>query len=402
MNAIRRQFFLSYAVIGSVMPLMTVFLKEQGGFSYFQIGLSMSFTSVPMLCSPALITLLADRNVDARRILTVAFTCSASVLTLMYLSTSVVFTLVLFVFHGLAFVAMIPLQDGYFFSFAEERRKAGEIVLPYPMVRVWGTVGFIVPSLVLFIPLARGASAKAILPCAVVFCLLSIANSFTLSPAKRLARKGRRLPTREAFSAIFGPNARWLSIGLFFGFMAAACYYAFIGNYLTEDIGISKKHVGLIINLGVLLEVGFTLLMPWLQKVLHLKGIMVAGLFCMASRMILLAFFPNPVVAILVQLFHGLEVLALYVGPVMFLDRLARDEFRNSIQGVFTMAVGGVARVIGGIAAGCVVSEFGLKGGLFYGASLAGCSLLIVAFLFTRIPRQDEIAEIPVSSGDAS
>ncbi|MAS95578.1 MAG: hypothetical protein CMO55_20450 [Verrucomicrobiales bacterium] len=402
MNAIRRQFFLSYAVIGSVMPLMTVFLKEQGGFNYFQIGLSMSFTSVPMLCSPAIITLLADRNVDPRRILSVAFSCSAVVLTLMYLSSSVVFTLILFLFHGMAFVAMIPLQDGYYFSYSEERRKEGLSVPDYPLIRVWGTVGFIIPSLVLFIPLSRGVSARAILPCAVAFCLLSIVNSFSLSPVKRLVRKGKRLPTREALSAIFGPNARWLSIGLFFGFMAASCYYAFIGNYLTEDVGLSNKHVGLVINLGVLLEVGFTLLMPWLQRVLHLKGILVAGLFCMAARMILLALFPNSALAVLVQLFHGLEVLALYVGPVMFLDRLAKDEFRNSIQGVFTMAVGGVARVIGGAAAGLVVSSFGLKGGLFYGAALATCALLVIAFLFSRIPRKEEIREITIPTDDAS
>ena len=86
MTALRRQFFLSYAVIGSVMPLMTVFLREQGGFNFLQIGLAMSLMNIPMLCSPALITLLADRNLDSRRILAVAYTCSAMVLSAMYFS----------------------------------------------------------------------------------------------------------------------------------------------------------------------------------------------------------------------------------------------------------------------------------------------------------------------------
>lgn len=74
MSALRRQFFLNYAVFGSVMPLLTVFLKQQGGFSYFQIGLEMSLMNLPMLVSPALITLMADKRIDARRILAVAFT----------------------------------------------------------------------------------------------------------------------------------------------------------------------------------------------------------------------------------------------------------------------------------------------------------------------------------------
>jgi len=395
MNALRRQFFLSFAVIGSVMPLMTVFLKEQGGFSFLQIGLAMSLMSVPMLCSPALITLLADRNLDSRRILAVAFTCSATVLSLMYFSNHIAWTLTLFVFHGLAFVAMLPLQDGYFFSFAEKLRVEGTPGPSYPLVRVWGTVGFILPSLLLFIPLSRGASASAILPCAVFFCLLSLANSFSLPKIDRPIVTSGRLPTREALRAIFSPQARWLSIGLFFGFLAASCYYAFIGNYLDEVVGIPKRHIGLIINLGVALEIGFTLAMPWLQQKIHLKGILVAGLACMAGRMVLLTMFPHPIVAVVVQIFHGLEVLALYIGPVMFLDRLAKNEYRNSIQGVFTMVIGGVARVVGGLLAGFVVMKSGLEGGLIYGALMATISFLILTFLFSRIPPREEIEVSP-------
>ncbi|MEM6280411.1 MAG: MFS transporter [Verrucomicrobiota bacterium] len=399
MNPLRRQFFLSYAVIGSVMPLMTVFLREQGGFDYWQIGLAMALMNVPMLCSPALITLLADRNLDTRRILAVAYSCSAIVLSALYFSQSIALTLTLFVFHGLSFVAMLPLQDGYYFSLAEEFRKKDEPFSSYPLVRVWGTVGFIVPSPILFYPLSQGASAASILPCAVGFCLLSLGNSFTLSRLEPSPRSVKRLPTAAALRAIFTPQARWLSMGLFFGFMAASTYYAFIGNFLDEVVGVPKKHIGLIINLGVLLEVGFTLLMPWMQRVIHLKGILVVGLFAMLARMILLAAFPEPWVALVVQLLHGMEVLALFVGPVMFLDRLATDEFRNSIQGVFTMAIGGVARVLGGIAAGLIVSSFGLEGGLYYGAALATVAFLIITFLFSRIPPR---SEIEVSSEGAS
>lgn len=398
MTAIRRQFFLSYAVIGSVMPLMTVFLKEQGGFSYLEIGLAMSLMSVPMLCSPALITLLADRNLDARIILAAAFTCSAIVLSLIFFSTSITLTLILFVFHGLAFVAMLPLQDGYFFSLAEEQRKQGQVAPEYPLIRIWGTIGFIVPSLILYYPLARGAEPRMILPCAIVFCVLSLINSFTLAPVKRLAREGTsRLPSRQALSAIFAPNARWLSIGLFFAFLAAATYYAFIGNYLDEVVGIPRRHIGLIINLGVLLEVGCTLLMPWMQRKIHLKGVMVLGLACMVTRMILLAFFPTPFTAVVAQIGHGFEVLALYIGPVMFLNRLAGDEFRNSIQGVFTMAIGGTAKVLGGVSAGLMVTHFGLQGCLLLGAGLGACAFVIIAFLFSRIPPREEVSENGVS-----
>lgn len=400
MTAIRRQFFVSYAAIGSIMPLVTVFLREQGGFDFLQIGLAMALMGVPTLCSPALITLLADRKLDTRRILATAFSFSAVVLTLMFFSGNIALTLALFVCHGLASVAMLPLQDGYFFSLSEEERKRTGVSVEYPTVRIWGTMGYILPSLILYYPLLKGAEPRLILPCSVFFCLLSLANSFTLKPvARTVGHVPSRMPSRQALRAIFAPNARWLSIGLFFALLAAATYYAFIGNYLDEVVKVPKPYIALIINLGVLIEVGCTLLMPWLQRRIRLKGILVLGLCCMVTRMLLLSFFPSPVVAVVAQLGHGFEVLALYVGPVMFLNRLAGDEFRNSIQGIYTMAVVGSARVIGSLSAGYVASTFDLRWNLLLGAGLATCALLIIAFLFSRIPPRDASGEIAVSSG---
>ncbi len=399
MTALRRQYFLSYAAIGSVMPLVTVFLREQGGFNYLQIGLAMSLMGIPSLCSPALITLLADRKLDTRRILAVAYTCSAMVLGALFFSKSVALTLMLFFFHGLASMAMLPLQDGYYFSLSEERRRAGMQVVEYPMVRIWGTTGYMFPGLLLYFPLLHGAEVRSILPCAILFCSLSFANSFTLSAVtRREASATAKLPSRQAFAALFAPNARWLCLGLFFAYLAAATYYTFIGNYLDEIVRIPKPFIAPVILLGVLVEIGCTLLMPWLQATFRLKGIMVIGLFCMVMRMILLSFFPNPVVAVLVQLGHGFEVLALYVGPIMFLNRLAGDEFRNSIQGVFAMSITGSARVLGCLASGLTAAHFGIQVNLLLGAVLGSVAFVIITFFFSRIPPREESPEIAVST----
>ena len=49
MGAIKAQFFLSYAIIGSLMPLMGVFLKEEKGFTDFRVGVSMALANVAMI-----------------------------------------------------------------------------------------------------------------------------------------------------------------------------------------------------------------------------------------------------------------------------------------------------------------------------------------------------------------
>ncbi|MEM7696974.1 MAG: MFS transporter [Verrucomicrobiota bacterium] len=398
MAPLKRQFFFSFGVIGSVMPLMTVFLREQVGFEYLEIGFAMALMNVPMLCSPVILTLLADRSVDARRILAIAFACSAVVLAGMAISTVVWITLGLFLLHGLAFFAMLPLQDAHYFRLAEKERAAGSEVTDYPYVRVWGTVGFIVPSLLLFIPLANGASTQSILPCAVGFAILSLLNSFTLPPAPSANTKPNRLPTRLAFGALFSPSARWLCIGLFIAFLGSSTYYAFIGNFMSEVAGVPNNWIGIIINIGVTLEIGFTLLMPWVQRKIRLKGILVLGLGYMALRMFVMAWFPIPAVVIIAQLGHGLEILALYIGPIMFIDRLASAEFRSSIQGVFMMTVGGLSKIFGGVLSGLVVTWSSLTGALMFGGAMALAGALIVAFLFRQIPPRDETAGNPIPS----
>lgn len=375
------------------MPLMTVFLREQGGFNYLQLGIASSLMGLPMLFSPILLTLFADRNIDPRRILAIAFSLSSVVLTSIYFSDRIELILILYFFHGLSFVAMLPLQDGFYFSLTEQYRKENQPLTEYPFVRVWGTIGFILPSLLLFIPLKNGADPGSILPVAVMFCLLSLANSFTLPLLNRRiieVTAKRQIPTRTAFARLYSPEGRWLAVGIFFGLWAASTYYVFIANYMDEVIEIPRQYIGIIFNIGVTFEIGYSLLMPWLQRKIGLKSIISLGLGLMSLRMLLLALFPNPVVAVAVQIMHGLEVLALFIAPPMFVNRLAGDEYRNSMQGVYTMSVGGCSRVIAGCTAGLAIMNGNLKNGLFMGAALAFIGFLVITILFGRIPPRSE------------
>jgi len=400
MRAIKAQYFLSYAVMGSLVPLLSVYLKGDKGFSAFHVGLSGALMSVAMVISPALITLMADKRVDTRRILAVAFSFTALVLAAIYFSPAVTVTLTLFLFYGMGFVAMLPLQDGFYFSYAEQCRLSATPVSSYPLVRVWGTTGFIVPSVLLYGLIEFwDCPSSVIVPCAVVFSLLSMINSFRLpkvsmtEPAEKGESQGdekrKGLPTVAAFKVLISPEARFLSLGLVLAFAATTAYYGYISLFYAEVIGIPQSQIGLYLSIGVVLEIGFTLMMPTLQRWIHLKGILIAGLFFMGLRMLLLAAFPNIWMVLITQLGHGLEALALYVVPVMFFNRLAGDEFRNSIQGVYTMMVGGCSRVIGGLMAG-VMAGSGLTTLFYYSGSLAMASLAVIVFFFRGIPRTDD------------
>lgn len=403
MGAIKTQFFLSYAILGSLMPLLGVFLKEVKGLSAEQVGLASGLTSLAMLASPALITLLADTRLDSRRILAVAFALSATVLAAMGAAPTPGATIFLFVLHGFAFVAMLPLMDGFFFSYAEEIGRgnrhgeddevgsSGGVMAPtYPRVRVWGTVGFILPSLILWAAIRRGADTSVIVPCAIFFCVLSMINSYRLPKvARAVAVKGAaKMPTKEALSVLFSAPARVLCIALFLAYLSTAAFYAFIAIFLSEVVKVEHEMIGLVMSIGVFLEIFWTLYMPKLQSAIRLKGILVAGLALMGLRMIVLAQFPYLPVVMIAMVSHGLEVLALFIVPVMYLNRLAGDRFRNSMQGVFTMTVSATSRILGAFTAGWLVAATSLQTMFVWAGAMGLVAALVVGVFFRNIPEE--------------
>ncbi|HWN71277.1 MAG TPA: MFS transporter, partial [Haliangium sp.] len=84
-----------------------------------------------------------------------------------------------------------------------------------------------------------------------------------------------------------------------------------------------------------------------LVRALGLKGTLVLGLACSALRFAIMALVPSPFWAVATQGFHGIMVITLHVLPPMYLDGLARDAYRTSIQGLYTVMVVGLTRLIG-------------------------------------------------------
>jgi PPP family 3-phenylpropionic acid transporter len=392
MRPLQIQFFLSYAIVGSLSPLLSVFLQEEKGLSPSRIGIALALVSASNLVSPTLMTLLADTRLQTRHILALAYSSTAVMLAILLGPTSWWLTLALMAGYGLSIVAMFPLQDGLYFSAAQEARRAGQPVVEYPGVRVWGTIGFMVPALLLYAWLHFSSDARpaviGAIACAAVCVTWSLTRLPPVHPAP--AEPGRRLPTFDAFRVLARPETRWLCLGLALAAGCSATYHNFFPLYLRNTLGLGREWIPLIINLGVLGEVFYTLAFPWFRRVLGEKGILLTGLGLMTLRMTLLAWFPSVPMAVLVQLGHGLEILALFVLVPMLLNRLAGDHFRNSMQGAFSMFMGG-SRLLGTLIAGHAIEKDTLHA-LAVAACLGTLAWTIVALGYRPQPAETDAA----------
>lgn len=410
LSVIKLQYFISYAVMGSLAPFLSLFLKQGQGLPETQVGYAMGASNVAIVLMPVLVTSLADMRHDSRRLLALIFGVSGVALIGLFAARGFWPTVVLLCLHSLSYVAMTPLQDGLNFAVQKQRAVAGEKTLPFHQIRVWGTVGFIVPSLLLFGFLAQGAHLNAILIAASFFCLLGLLNALRL-PDTRIgstpltiaenpspetdspASSKAQLPFVEAWNVLRRPPVIVFCLSLMLVHLTSAAYYVFYPLYLSEVIGIEQQWIGLIFNLGVLCEIGFMLGFGWLLDRLGFKKFMAVGMFCLVIRLGMLAAFPTLTVAIGSQILHGMIVIALQIAPALYLNRQAGDQYRTTMQGLLTMLTG-AARVAGSIIAGQVAEVSLLQA---FG-SAAVLSLLAAVFFigaFRDDANSDVSADIP-------
>ena len=85
--------------------------------------------------------------------------------------------------------------------------------------------------------------------------------------------------------------------------------------------------------------------------------------------------------AIGVQLIHGLTVLVIHVAPPIFLNQRAGDRYRNSMQGLYTMAFAGAGRVIGAWSAG-KIANLGLPKTFLAAAGVSAIATVLLYFAF--------------------
>lgn len=357
MQALRSQFFIAFAVTGSLIPFLTVVFKEEQGLGEEQIGIILAVSQLSILLTPVLLTLVADARRNNRGLVVGIFALCALAQAGLWAFTGFWATMLLFLLHSLAFAPMLPLQDGLYFTARRQAEIGRRTAPPYHRIRLMGTIGFIVPSILLYLLLQGGGSLKLVFHVATFFCLIGIINAWRLprlaAPSPQAeAAGGSRLPTLEAGRVLLRPPAVFFCAGLGLTHFAGSAYYGFYPLYLTEVAGVDRQWLGLIANIGVLVEVGFMAAFGLLSKRLGLRTIVVLGMGAMFCRMLLLASFPGMATALGIQFFHGIIIIATHVAPILILNSLAGDTFRNSIQGLFTLVFIGVPRITGSLLSG--------------------------------------------------
>ena len=137
--------FLEFFVWGSWLMSLSGYMIVQLQFTGGQVGAVYATTGIASIFMPTLMGILADRWINAERILGALHIIGALLLLWASTITSVnqfpLFYLIM-LFNSMAFMPTIALNNTVSYIVLEKNNY--EVVKDFPTIRVWGTVGFII------------------------------------------------------------------------------------------------------------------------------------------------------------------------------------------------------------------------------------------------------------------
>jgi MFS transporter, PPP family, 3-phenylpropionic acid transporter len=346
---LKRHYLVMYGVFGTVSPYIPVYLRDVKGLAPEQLGTIFAFGQSGVLFMPALMTLLADRFRVVSPLLVGLFSLNVVAMLALTGASGFAACLAAVFFYQLANQPQIALGDGLFFTLQSDPRQPRAA---YSAIRIWGTVGFIVGSALVFVA-SRFGGLAALPWVTAAIAFLGVLNARGLP--RRLAPRpetARALPTLDAARLFLRPRVALFACGVGLIVTTNTAYYGFYPLYLTQITGFDARWVGWIANLGVGIEILYMLSFERLRGRFGLPGIILLGGACCLVRQGLLAFVPHPVSAVSLQAMHGLTVIGILITPAMYLNTLAGDGYRNSVQGLYAMIIVGGFAIAGSLVSG--------------------------------------------------
>lgn len=359
-------YFFYFAFVGAFAPYFTLYLQDIGQ-SAWEIGVLMSVPQVMRLLAPNLWGWLADHL--GLRAAVVKLAALGSVLgffgfffTREYLPMLVAMTLVWFFWS-----AALPLVEAMTLD-----RLAGQTER-YGLIRLWGSIGFIVSVLGLgamldFLPIA------AVLWACLLILACVLASALTLTETK-VGAGGTAPPVADQLRR---PAVMALLAACFFMSVAHGPLYVFYSIHLV-DHGYDKMAVGLLWSLGVGAEIVVFMTMPRLMRRISLRVILLASFALAVLRFLLIGWAADFAwVLLFAQLLHGATFGAYHAGAMAVLIRWFEPAQQARVQGLYGSISFGAGGMVGGLISGQAWDSLGAGMTYTLAALFAAVGLVLV------------------------
>ncbi len=343
-------YFVYFATLGVLLPYWSPYLASLG-FSLSEIGNLMAIIMATKMIAPNIWAWLADHSHSSMRLVRLAALLS------------VIFYLGVFFGYSFWWLALVMLLFTFFWNAVLPQVEVttlnhlGDDDHRYGKVRLWGSIGFIVSSLLLGHALDT-YPPSLVLP-VVLGCLLGI-FIFTLF----IPDAGKPVHTEQGgiIRYILQYPELMSFLGVCFLLQAShAPYYTFYTLYLS-DFGYSKTVIGILWALGVLFEVMLFLTMHRFLKPVRFRSLLILSCVITSLRWLMIGMFPGSLVLlVLAQVLHAVSFGLFHGVAVSMIHRYFTGRHQHRGMALYGSVSFGAGGAVGSLASGYMMGWFGAE-----------------------------------------
>lgn len=343
-----RFYFAYYFFVGAFVPYWGLYLQSED-FTVVEIGILMSLFQISRIFAPNFWGWLADHT--AKRTIWIKLNAVLGVIGFIAVFWAHGFIPMLLVMGALSLFTSSTLPLSESLTLTHLATTGGH----YSRIRVWGSIGFVVASVILgFVIDWAGISSLLWMLLLVQIVLFSL--TFTLPEAKVAAHDKDHF---SVWNIIRNPAVIALLVGCAMMVTAHGVLYNFYSIYLAEH-GYSKGMIGLLWAVGVICEIVIFMLMPKIMKKFSLKAILLTSLALAVLRFALIGVAVDNIVLLLIaQSMHAATFGSFHAASIEIVDQFFTGRHHAKGQAIYNSVTYGVGGAVGGVAGGYALQALG-------------------------------------------
>ncbi len=330
------------------MPYWGLYLQSEH-FSAADIGILMSLFQISRIFAPNFWGWLADHT--GKRVQWIRLTALLGLLGFSAVFWAHGFFWLFFVMAALSLFTSSTLPLAESLTLAHLATSNGH----YSRIRMWGSLGFIVASVVLGY-LIDFSGIKILLWFLLSVQLVLFVLTFQLPEAKISPHPHDHF---SIWQVLKQPNVIALLVGCAMMVTAHGVLYNFYSIYLS-DHGYSKGVIGLLWAVGVICEIGIFMMMPKIMARFSLKSILMVSLILAVLRFSLIGLAVEHIGwMILAQTLHAATFGSFHAASVHVVTQFFNGRHQAKGQAIYNSVAYGVGGTIGGLAGGFLLEFLG-------------------------------------------
>ena len=355
--------FLQFFVLGTTIPIMSLYLKDCLHFTGGQAGMVLAMSAVTAFISPLVGAFIADRLITAEKLLAASHFAGAVLMAVLSLQTRFEYVLVVYLAYALILGHTSALVNavGFHHTPQADRNFGG--------IRMWGTVGWITVAWLFSYLWLRGTPEGLFssrlgdaLKLSSISSLFFSLYALTLPKSHAKPQTLRTIIPIESLGVLKHPRVILLLVLSFMMSFVHRYYYFGMAPFLRQ-IGFKDANIMPLMSLGQVTEVFAMALLGLLLIRFGFKRILIIGVLTELWRFTAFAIGDSVPLLISGNLCHGLSFTFFTTAALIYLDSFCEKDSRTGVHQLFAMINLGFATFLGNLTAGRTADLFTLPNG---------------------------------------